>query len=130
MALAYASQPNRSRTVFYGKFNYAEMVALLAPRLFLVECGHWDGVAPDEWAVYEYAKVRRLYDTLEIDDRTDIEFFDDLHKINGERTVEFLHRHLGWTQNELHKRVARFAVNVQSFAQGCASIFRPVLIRR
>ena len=72
MALAYASQPNRSRTVFYGKFNYAEMVALLAPRLFLVECGHWDGVAPDEWAVYEYAKVRRLYDTLEIDDRTDI----------------------------------------------------------
>ena len=29
-------------------FNYAEMAALIAPRPFMVERGHFDGVAPDE----------------------------------------------------------------------------------
>jgi hypothetical protein len=81
-------------------FNYAEMVALLAPRPFMVERGHWDGVAPDEWVAYEYAKVRRLYDTLGLDDRTDIEFFDGLHEINGKGTFEFLHKHLKWPKPE------------------------------
>lgn len=77
-------------------FNYAEMVALLAPRPFMVERGHGDGVAPDEWVAYEYAKVRRMYDTLGLGDRTDIEFFDGLHEINGKGTFEFLHKHLKW----------------------------------
>ncbi len=77
-------------------FNYAEMVALLAPRPFMVERGHWDGVAPDEWVAYEYAKVRRMYDTLGLGDRTEIEFFDGLHEINGKGTFEFLHKYLKW----------------------------------
>lgn len=77
-------------------FNYAEMVALLTPRPFMVERGHWDGVAPDEWVAYEYAKVRRMYDTLGLGDRTDIEFFDGLHEINGKGTFEFLHKQLKW----------------------------------
>lgn len=77
-------------------FNYSEMVALLAPRPFMVERGHWDGVAPDEWVAYEYAKVRRMYDTLGIGDRTEIEFFDGLHEINGQGTFNFLHKHLKW----------------------------------
>lgn len=81
-------------------FNYAEMVALLAPRPFMVERGHWDGVAPDEWVAYEYAKVRRLYDTLGLGDRTDIEFFDGLHEINGKGTFKFLHKHLKWPKPE------------------------------
>ena len=81
-------------------FNYAEMVALLAPRPFMVERGHWDGVAPDEWVAYEYAKVRRMYDTLGLGDRTDIEFFDGLHEINGKGTFEFLHKHLKWPKSE------------------------------
>ena len=42
-------------------FNYAEMAALIAPRPFMVERGHDDGVGIDEWVAYEYAKVRRLY---------------------------------------------------------------------
>ena len=41
-----------------------EMADLIAPRPFQVERGHKDGVAPDEWVGYEYAKVKRLYDTL------------------------------------------------------------------
>src|SRR6202034_2591263 len=39
-------------------FNYAEMAALIAPRPFMVERGHFDGVAPDETVAYEFAKVR------------------------------------------------------------------------
>ncbi|HEX5006714.1 MAG TPA: prolyl oligopeptidase family serine peptidase, partial [Hyphomonadaceae bacterium] len=77
-------------------FNYAEMAALIAPRPFMVERGHDDGVAPDEWVAYEYAKVRRLYDKLGIGDRTAIEFFNGPHTINGAGTFEFLHRHLDW----------------------------------
>jgi dienelactone hydrolase len=42
-------------------FNYAEMAALIAPRPFMVERGHYDGVAPDEAVGYEFAKVRFLY---------------------------------------------------------------------
>ena len=77
-------------------FNYAEMAALVAPRPFMVERGHSDGVAPDEWVAYEFAKVRRLYDTLGIGDRAAIEFFNGPHTINGVGTFEFLEKHLNW----------------------------------
>jgi hypothetical protein len=77
-------------------FNYAELSWLICPRPFMVERGHHDGVAPDEKVAYEYAKVRRLYAALRIADRTEIEFFDGPHKINGVGTFEFLHRHLRW----------------------------------
>jgi dienelactone hydrolase len=77
-------------------FNYAEMAALIAPRPFMVERGHDDGVAPDEWVAYEYAKIRRLYAKLGIPERTEIEFFNGPHTINGKGTFEFLHKHLNW----------------------------------
>jgi dienelactone hydrolase len=77
-------------------FNYSEMSALICPRPFMVERGHDDGVAPDEWVAYEYAKTRRLYDRLGLGDRTAIEFFDGPHTIHGVGTFEFLHRHLNW----------------------------------
>jgi putative membrane-bound dehydrogenase-like protein len=77
-------------------FNYAEMAALIAPRPFMVERGHGDGVAPDERVFYEYAKVKRFYDELKLGDRTEMEVFDGPHKINGVGTFEFLHKHLRW----------------------------------
>ena len=40
-------------------FNYGEMAGLIAPRPFMVERGHDDGVAPDEWVAHEFAVVRR-----------------------------------------------------------------------
>ena len=81
-------------------WNYAEMAALIAPRPFMVERGHDDGVAPDEWVAYEFAKVRRFYDKLGIGDRTEIEFFDGPHTINGIGTFKFLHKHLNWPERE------------------------------
>ena len=77
-------------------FNYAEMAALIAPRPFMVERGHHDGVAPDEWVAYEFAKVRRLYAQLKIPERTEIEYFNGPHTINGQATYDFLHHHLNW----------------------------------
>lgn len=79
-------------------FNYAEMAALIAPRPFMVERGHDDGVAPDEWVAYEFAKVKRFYDKLGIGDRTEMEVFEGPHTINGEGTFRFLHRHLNWPE--------------------------------
>lgn len=77
-------------------YSNAELAALIAPRPFMVERGHRDGVAPDEWVAHEYATVRRLYAQLGIPERTEIEFFDGGHVINGQGTFEFLHRHLKW----------------------------------
>jgi hypothetical protein len=79
-------------------FSYAEMAALIAPRPFMVERGHRDGVAPDEWVAYEYAKVRRRYADLKIPERTELEWFDGPHEIHGVGTFKFLHRHLRWPE--------------------------------
>jgi hypothetical protein len=77
-------------------FNYAEMAALIAPRPFMVERGHDDGVGTDAWVNYEYAKVRRLYAKLGIPERTEIEHFNAGHQIHSLGTFAFLKRHLGW----------------------------------
>jgi dienelactone hydrolase len=76
-------------------FNYAELATLIAPRPFMVERGHFDGVGPDETVAYEFAKVFFLYDAkLGIGDRCAIEYFPGGHTINGKGTFAFLHRHL------------------------------------
>lgn len=77
-------------------FNYSEMAALIAPRPFMVERGHFDGVAPDETVAYEFAKVRNLYAArLKLPPETcQIEWFVGPHQIHGVGTFDFLHRHL------------------------------------
>ncbi|QEL16199.1 alpha/beta hydrolase family protein [Limnoglobus roseus] len=78
-------------------FNYAEMANLIAPRPFMVERGHDDGVGTDEMIAYEYAKVRYLYENkLKIGDRTELEFFVGGHEIHGKGTFAFLDKHLKW----------------------------------
>ncbi|MBG88288.1 MAG: hypothetical protein CMO80_15480 [Verrucomicrobiales bacterium] len=77
-------------------FDYAEMAYLMIPRPFMVERGHHDGVGRDHWVAHEYAKVRWLYAQLGMVDKTEIEFFQGGHSINGEGTFEFLHKHLNW----------------------------------
>jgi len=79
-------------------YNYSDMAGLIAPRPFMVERGHHDRVAPDEWVAYEYSKVRRRYVALGIADRTEIEFFDGPHAINGVGSYKFLHKHLNWPE--------------------------------
>jgi len=81
-----------------GTFNHAELAGLIAPRPFMVERGHSDGVGLDEWVAYEYAKVGRLYAQLHIADRTAIEYFDGGHQIHGEGTFAFLHKYLDWPE--------------------------------
>ena len=78
-------------------FNYAEMAYLIAPRPFMVERGHDDGVGTDEMVAYEYAKVRYLYaNRLKIADRTEIEFFPGGHECRVVGTLAFLRKHLDW----------------------------------
>jgi hypothetical protein len=78
-------------------FNYAEMAALIAPRPFMVERGHFDGVGTDQAVGREYAKVRHLYAArLGIPEQTEIEWFVGPHTINGKGTYEFLHEKLDW----------------------------------
>ena len=80
-------------------FNYAEMASLIAPRPFMVERGHFDGVGTDDWVGHEFGKVRFLYAArLGLGDRCEIEWFVGPHTINGKGTFSFLHRHLDWPQ--------------------------------
>lgn len=79
-------------------FNYAEMALLIAPRPFMVERGHDDGVGLDEDVGHEFAKVKRGYDKLGIGERTEIEWFDGPHTINGAGTFKFLHKWLRWAE--------------------------------
>lgn len=76
--------------------NYAELSNLMTPRPFMVERGHTDGVAPDEWVAYEYAKVKRHYDFLGLGEKTEMEVFNGPHTINGQGTYLFLQKHLNW----------------------------------
>ena len=77
-------------------FNYAEMALLIAPRPFMVERGHNDGVGASEWVGYEMGKVLKGYSKLGIQDRAEIEWFEGPHTINGVGTFDFLHKHLAW----------------------------------
>ncbi|MCH9726655.1 MAG: dienelactone hydrolase family protein [Planctomycetes bacterium] len=80
-----------------GTFNYAEMAALICPRPFMVERGHFDGVEPDDRVAQEYAKVRFLYQAqLKIGDRAEIEYISGPHAIHEQGSYEFLHKHLNW----------------------------------
>jgi dienelactone hydrolase len=79
-------------------FNYAEMALLIAPRPFMVERGHDDGVGTSEHVGYEFAKVRRGYDKLGIGERAEIEWFNGPHTINGVGTFKFLHKWLRWPE--------------------------------
>ncbi len=74
--------------------SHAEMAMLTAPRPFMVERGHADGVGIDEWVAYEYAKVARYYERQGIGDRTSIAYFEGPHRIDGPATIEFLKRYL------------------------------------
>ena len=82
---------------FANTLNYADLAKLMAPRPFMVERGHNDIVAPDEWVAYEYAKVRWFYDMrMQMPERTAIEFFNGPHEIHGQGTFAFLHQYLRW----------------------------------
>lgn len=82
-------------------FNYSEMAALICPRPFMVERGHFDGVAPDERVAYEFAKVQHLYQArLGIGDRCRIEWFVGGHTIHGRGTFAFLCQHLRWSMDK------------------------------
>jgi cephalosporin-C deacetylase-like acetyl esterase len=83
---------------FANVVNYSDLANLMAPRPFMVERGHRDEVAPDEWVAYEYAKVRRFYAMLGIPEKTEIEFFNGPHTINGKGTFEFLKKHLRFSE--------------------------------
>jgi hypothetical protein len=77
-------------------FDHSELSYLMVPRPFMVERGHHDHVAHDEWVAHEYARVRRLYAMLGLADRTAIEFFQGGHGMRLECTLDFLHKHLAW----------------------------------
>lgn len=78
-------------------FNYAEMAYLIAPRPFMVERGHDDGVGSDEMVSYEFAKVRYHYaKRLGIGNKTEIEYFVGGHEIKGVGTFDFIQKHSGW----------------------------------
>lgn len=77
-----------------ARFNHAEMAMMIAPRPFMVERGHDDGVGIDEWVAYEFARVARYYVKQGIGDKAAIAYFDGNHRIDGAAAYAFLRKHL------------------------------------
>ena len=77
-------------------FGHAELAMLIAPRPFMVENGYYDGVAPDEWAGHEFAKVKRLYQLLGVGDRAVFGTHIGGHEVHAGTVFPFLHKHLRW----------------------------------
>lgn len=76
--------------------NYAELTWLMIPRPFMVERGLDDGVAPDDWVAAEFARARRPYFKLGIDNKISMGVFDGPHMIHGTEAYAFLAKHLNW----------------------------------
>lgn len=76
--------------------NYAELTWLMIPRPFMVERGLDDGVAPDDWVAAEFARARRPYFKLGIDEKISMGVFDGPHMIHGTDAYAFLSKHLKW----------------------------------
>jgi dienelactone hydrolase len=87
---AFTSEYEVSEWDLGHTFNYAEMAGLIAPRPFMVERGHYDNVATDEWVGYEFEKARRHYDLLGLSQSARIEYFTGPHTINGVGSFEFI----------------------------------------
>ncbi len=75
-------------------FNYSDLANLMAPRPFMAQRGHSDGVAWDEFVGYEYAFVRRAYMKLKLPERTEIDWFEGGHEIDLESALQFFDRFL------------------------------------
>lgn len=95
MSYVYTQEYEMPEFNLGGVADHGEMAKLMAPRPFLVERGHRDGVGIDEMVAAEFAKVRRFYDELGIGDRTGIAYFNGPHMIHGVEAVAFVRRHLG-----------------------------------
>ena len=82
---------------FEARHDMEMQVEHRLPARCFVELIDRDAVGLDEWVAFEYAKVRRFYATrMKLPDRTEIEFFDGPHTINGKGSFEVLRRHLRW----------------------------------
>lgn len=77
-------------------FTHAEMAQLIIPRPFMVENGYFDGVKPDEWAGYEFAKVKRTYQKLGVGDRAVFGTHMGGHEVHADTILPFLHKYLDW----------------------------------
>lgn len=74
--------------------NYSDLAGLCAPRPFMAQRGHADGVAWDEFVGYEYALVQRIYQRLKVPERAALHWFDGGHEIDVEAAAAFFDRFL------------------------------------
>ncbi|GHU37174.1 hypothetical protein FACS1894105_08790 [Clostridia bacterium] len=76
-------------------YDHSDMAKMIAPRPFLVERGHLDGVAHDETVGYEFGKVRFFYDhCLKIPENAEIKWIDGGHTAFVNEVSPFLEKHL------------------------------------
>ncbi|MDR1593434.1 MAG: acetylxylan esterase [Prevotellaceae bacterium] len=82
-------------------FDHSDMARLIAPRLFMVERGHNDGVAKSENVAFEFGKVRYYYDMyLKMPERAEILFLPDGHLPYVTPILPFLNK---WLKKDFPK---------------------------
>ncbi len=75
-------------------FNYGDLAALAAPKPFMAQRGHSDGVAWDEFVGYEYARVLRLYTRIGLPQNSELYWFKGGHEIAVDAAIKFLGKFL------------------------------------
>ena len=79
-------------------FNYAEMAALIAPRPFMVERGHDDGVGIDEMGRLRVRQGAPALQPAEAPRPHRDRVLRRRPRIHGEGTFRFLAKHLKWRE--------------------------------
>jgi dienelactone hydrolase len=74
--------------------GHAEMTTLHAPRPFMAENRIYDAVAPVPWVEEEFAKVKDAFAQAGAEPNAELDLFNGGHRVWGERSFLFLHKHL------------------------------------
>ncbi len=77
-----------------GRIEHAHLGGLVAPRALCCENAEDDDLFPADIARVEFAKVRRVYEHLDVPDRAVLDVFPGGHAWNGREAVDFLAREL------------------------------------
>ncbi len=80
-----------------GILNWAEMydvAGLIAPRPLFAEAGAKDDIFPVDASRESFARVTKVYETLDAPDRFQTEIFEGTHSFHGVKGLPFLAEHL------------------------------------
>ena len=76
------------------EFSDSDLVSLVCPRPFMVQCGKADGIAWWPFVEQEWALAKEHYDKLGLGDRAEMVLHDSGHEVAPSKVIEFFEKWL------------------------------------